>query len=144
MPGDRLRRCLAGRRSDEGSSTIEMVLAAPLLLFFALVLVGLGLIVQARGSLDGAARDAARAGALQRDYSTATSEAQRAAKADAAGVCVGGDVQVQPGGDWQAGGMFTVTVSCNVRGLASMGLSVTTHVSATSAAPLDTYRRTVR
>ncbi|MFJ5120934.1 TadE/TadG family type IV pilus assembly protein [Kitasatospora sp. NPDC088548] len=129
-------------RGDEGASTVELVLIAPILLFMSLLLVGFGLIVRAHGSLDGAARDAARAGALQRDYSSAVREAVRAARADATSVCVGGNVDVQPSGDWRAGGLFTVTVSCDVRGLASMGLKVTTRVSSTSTSPLDTYRRT--
>ncbi|MFD9686795.1 TadE/TadG family type IV pilus assembly protein [Kitasatospora sp. NPDC059088] len=142
MPADLLRRLLARARSDEGASTVDMVLAAPLLLLFGLLVVGLGLIVQSRSSLDGAARDAARAGALQRDYNSAVSQATQAAKADAAGVCEGGAVRVDPSGDWRPGGLFTVTVSCEVPGLRALGLNMTTHVSATSTAPLDTYRRT--
>lgn len=132
----------ARRRGDEGASTVELVLVAPILLLLALILAGFGLMVQSRSALDGAARDAARAGSLQRDYNTAVNEATRAARASASGVCAGGAVLVSPGGDWRAGGMFTVTLSCEVRGLASLPISGNRRVTSTSTAPLDTYRRT--
>lgn len=142
MPADHTHHNPGG--SDGGFSTVELVIVAPVMMMFVLVLVGFGLVVQARGSLDGAARDGARVGSLQRDYSTAVSQAQRAVQTDAAGVCSGGNVQTQTGGDFESGGMFTVTVSCDVKSLAWLGLPFTTHVTATSAAPLDTYRRTAR
>ncbi|WP_052390976.1 TadE/TadG family type IV pilus assembly protein [Streptomyces sp. NRRL B-24484] len=144
MQADRthLRR-LAGRfRGDAGISTVELVIATPLMLLMVLLLVGFGLMVQSRSALDGAARDAARAGALQRDYGTATAEATRAARASAASVCSNGNVQVSPSGDWRAGGIFTVTVSCDVRGLAWLGINSNRRVTSTSTAPLDTFRRT--
>ncbi|GJF34975.1 membrane protein [Kitasatospora sp. NE20-6] len=143
MPDDSTRPRLAQRlRADDGISTVELVIATPLLLLMALLLVGFGLMVQSRSSLDGAARDAARTGALQRNYQTATAEAARAARASAAGVCANGDMQVNPSGDWRAGGMFTVTISCDVRGLAWLGINTNRRVTSTATAPLDTYRRT--
>jgi len=134
----------AARGPDAGISTVELVLIAPVLMMLILFLVAFGQITQARSSLDGTARDAARAGALQRDYNSAVSAAGSTAAKDAAGVCTGGDIQVTPGGDFQPGGMFTVTLTCQVKGLRMLGLGVSNQIRATSTAPLDTYRRVVR
>ncbi|MFF4343201.1 TadE/TadG family type IV pilus assembly protein [Kitasatospora sp. NPDC001540] len=120
---------------------MELVFIAPVLVLMALLLVGLGQIVEAKSSLDGAARDAARAGALQRDYGSAVAAATETATAGAARVCSGGQVRVETGGRWESGGVFTVTLSCTVHGLRMTGLPVTTPARSTSSAPLDVYRR---
>ncbi|MFJ1757648.1 TadE/TadG family type IV pilus assembly protein [Kitasatospora sp. NPDC088134] len=142
MAADTKGRLAERLRGDAGISTVELVIATPLMLLMVLLLVGFGLMVQGRSALDGAARDAARAGALQRDYGTAGSEATRAARASAQGVCANGNVQVSTGGDWRSGGMFTVTLRCEVRGLAWLGITSGREMTSTSTAPLDTYRRT--
>jgi len=138
------RRLAAAReRPDAGVSAVEMVILAPLMLMFVLLLVAFGLLVRAHSSLDGAARDAARAGSLQRNLGAATSAARDAAVADAANICAGGRVNVTTGGSFVSGGMFTVHVSCEVRALKWLGFkNLTTSVDATSAAPIDTFRRT--
>ncbi|MFE0457742.1 TadE/TadG family type IV pilus assembly protein [Kitasatospora sp. NPDC058965] len=136
MPADTVRR----RRPDAGFSAVEVVIAAPLLMLFILVLVGLGQISQAQSTLDGTARDAARAGALQRDWSSAVAAARDTANANIGGTCAGG-VTVTPSGNFVPGGMFTITLSCDVPGLRSLGIGWTRQVSGTSTAPLDTYRR---
>ncbi|MFB7674112.1 TadE/TadG family type IV pilus assembly protein [Kitasatospora purpeofusca] len=144
MPADdttRWRRAVGRMRGDDGLSTVELVIGLPFMVFLALLLTALVLMVQSRSALDGTARDAARAGALQRSYQSAVSEATRAARASAAQACANGAVSVSPSGDWRPGGMFTVTVSCNVRGLAWLGLNINSRVSSTSTAPLDTFRR---
>ncbi|WP_431679107.1 TadE/TadG family type IV pilus assembly protein [Kitasatospora sp. KL5] len=139
----RRRRAALRRHPDAGVSAVEMVFLAPLLMLFVLVLVAFGLLVRAKSSLDGAARDAARAGSLERTRPAAVRAAAAAAAADAASICSGGKVTVEDtGGPFVSGGMFTVRVSCEVHGLASLGLDVSTHVEATSTAPLDTFRRT--
>ena len=126
---------------DEGLSTIEVVVLAPVLMLFILVLVSFGLQVDARGAIDGAARDAARAGSLQRDETSAMSQAQAAAGADVGSTCSGPVSVRQLSAGFQAGGLFTVEVSCRVRGLAMLGLDVGTQMSGRSTAPLDPYRR---
>ena len=55
----------AGAR-DRGLSTIEVVILAPVMILFILVLVAFGQLVDGRGAIDGAARDAARAGWIPR------------------------------------------------------------------------------
>ncbi|MCC9309959.1 pilus assembly protein [Kitasatospora sp. RB6PN24] len=134
----------ARRRGDAGISSVELVIIAPVLMLLILFLIGFGQIVQARGGLDGAARDASRAGALQRDWGSAVRAAQQAADADAVGVCAGGHVNLDPSGNWEPGGMFKVTLTCNAKGLDMLGWRWSKSMTSTSTAPLDTYRRTVQ
>ncbi|BET48387.1 TadE/TadG family type IV pilus assembly protein [Streptomyces tendae] len=135
---DRLRRDGA----DRGLSTIEVVILAPVMILFILVLVAFGQLVDGRGALDGAARDAARAGSIQKDHGTAIAEAKKAAEANLADVCSGPVSVVQKSPGFEPDTLFTVEVSCEVRGLASIGLNIPTTLSATFSSPLDPYRRT--
>ncbi|MEU8732976.1 TadE/TadG family type IV pilus assembly protein [Streptomyces tendae] len=141
--------CLDGSRpraneggDDRGLSTIEVVILAPVMILFILVLVAFGQLVDGRGALDGAARDAARAGSIQKDHGTAIAEAKRAAEANLADVCSGPVSVVQKSAGFEPDTLFTVEVSCEVRGLASIGLNIPTTLSATFSSPLDPYRRT--
>ncbi|MBQ0915603.1 pilus assembly protein [Streptomyces sp. RM99] len=127
---------------DAGLSTIEVVILAPVMILFILVLVGFGQLVDGRGALDGAARDAARAGSIQKDHGTAIAEAKRAAEANLADVCSGPVSVVQKSAGFEPDTLFTVEVSCEVRGLAMIGLDIPTTLSATFSSPLDPYRRT--
>ncbi|MCZ9353410.1 pilus assembly protein [Streptomyces mutabilis] len=132
-----------GRTSDDaGLSTIEVVILAPVMILFILVLVAFGQLVDGRGALDGAARDAARAGSIQKDHGTAIAEAKRAAEANLADVCSGPVSVVQKSAGFEPDTLFTVEVSCEVRGLAMIGLDIPTTLSATFSSPLDPYRRT--
>ncbi|MFJ3235169.1 TadE/TadG family type IV pilus assembly protein [Streptomyces sp. NPDC086787] len=128
---------------DRGLSTVEVVILAPVLILFILVLVGFGQLVDGRGALDGAARDAARAGSIQKNSATAMSEARRAAEADLADVCSGpvSVVKKSAGFHPDVDPFFTVEVSCQVRGLASLGLDIPTRLSASFSSSLDPYRR---
>ncbi|MFC9848358.1 TadE/TadG family type IV pilus assembly protein [Streptomyces sp. NPDC060223] len=133
-------RCAAGR--DRGLSTIEVVILAPVMILFILVLVAFGQLVDGRGALDGAARDAARAGSIQKDHATAMAEAQKAAEADLADVCTGPVTVNQTSAGFEPDTIFTVEVSCEVRGLAMLGLDVPTTLTSTFSSPLDPFRRT--
>ncbi|MFG2845958.1 TadE/TadG family type IV pilus assembly protein [Kitasatospora sp. NPDC048296] len=144
MPADTEPRQRRARRGDAGISTVELVLIAPVLMLLVLLLVGLGQIVNARGSLEGTARDAARAGSLQRDYRSALAAATSTANQDAARVCAGGQVQVSASGNFEPGGMFTITLSCRAKGVAVSKLPVVGDIRATSTSPLDVYRRVVQ
>lgn len=136
-----LPKRVAGR--DDGLSTIEVVILAPVMLLFILVLVAFGLLVDGRGQVDGAARDAARAGSLQRDGVNAMRQARFAADADLKGTCSGAVNVTKVSAGFQPGGLFTVEVSCKVRGMAMLGLNVATKLTGRSTAPLDPFRRTV-
>lgn len=128
--------------ADRGLSTIEVVILAPVMILFILVLVAFGQLVDGRGALDGAARDAARAGSIQKDHGRAIAEAKKAAEANLADVCSGPVSVVQKSAGFEPDTLFTVEVSCEVRGLASIGLDIPTTLSATFSSPLDPYRRT--
>ncbi|WP_432081096.1 TadE/TadG family type IV pilus assembly protein [Streptomyces sp. WAC 04229] len=140
-----LSRITESRRrpgTDEGLSTIEVVILAPVMILFILVLVAFGQLVDGRGALDGAARDAARAGSIQKDHGTAIAEARKAAESNLTDVCSGPVSVVQKSAGFEPDTLFTVEVSCEVRGLDSIGLNVPTTLSATFSSPLDPYRRT--
>ncbi|MFJ9708605.1 TadE/TadG family type IV pilus assembly protein [Streptomyces sp. NPDC101234] len=126
---------------DRGLSTVEVVILAPVMILFILVLVAFGQLVNGRGAIDGAARDAARAGSIQKDHATAMSEAQKAADADLSDVCSGPVSVVQTSEGFAPDTIFTVEVSCEVRGLAMLGLDIPTTLSASFSSPLDPFRR---
>jgi Flp pilus assembly protein TadG len=140
----RLRRH-GDRDRESGMSTVEVVLLAPLVLTFVLVLVVFGELVNTRGTVQGAARDAARMGSLQRDDAAANSSAYNAAVADLGGTCNAGPANVAqvdpntkgPSAEFVAGELYTVKVTCTVNWF---GVS-RTFVSY-STAPLDVFRRT--
>ncbi|WP_030867408.1 TadE family protein [Streptomyces violaceoruber] len=135
-------RPLRNEGDDRGLSTIEVVILAPVMILFILVLVAFGQLVDGRGALEGAARDAARAGSIQKDHGTAMAEAKKAAEANLADVCSGPVSVVQKSAGFEPDTLFTVEVSCEVRGLDSIGLNIPTTLSATFSSPLDPYRRT--
>ncbi|MEW2300607.1 TadE/TadG family type IV pilus assembly protein [Streptomyces sp. NPDC006655] len=126
---------------DRGLSTVEVVILAPVMILFILVLVAFGQLVDGRGAIDGAARDAARAGSIQKDHATAMSEAQKAADADLSDVCSGPVSVVQTSAGFAPDSIFTVEVSCQVRGLAMLGLDIPTTLTARFSSPLDPFRR---
>lgn len=126
---------------DAGLSTIEVVILAPVMILFILVLVAFGQLVHGRSSLDSGARDAARAGSLQRDLGSAMAEAREAAAADLDGICTGPVHVTSSGGAFEPGGMFSVEVSCQVRGLATIGLTSSTELTARASSPIDPFRR---
>ncbi|MET9912744.1 TadE/TadG family type IV pilus assembly protein [Streptomyces sp. NPDC006476] len=130
------------RGDDRGLSTIEVVILAPVMILFILVLVAFGQLVDGRGALDGAARDAARAGSIQKDHGTAMAEARKAAEADLSDVCSGPVSVVQTSQGFEPDTIFTVEVSCQVRGLAMLGLDVPTTLTSSFSSPLDPFRRT--
>ncbi|WP_172385766.1 TadE/TadG family type IV pilus assembly protein [Streptomyces sp. MNP-20] len=154
-PGRRLRRRPPGtqgpagqagppaahRSGDGGLSTVEVVILAPVMILFILVLVAFGQLVDGRGAVDGAARDAARAGSIQKDLGTAMTEARRAAAANLEDVCSGPVNVVRKSAGFRPDSLFTVEVSCRVRGLGMLGLDVPTTLKSTFSSPLDPLRR---
>ncbi|MFE9249966.1 TadE/TadG family type IV pilus assembly protein [Streptomyces sp. NPDC007088] len=129
----------AGR--DRGLSTVEVVILAPVMILFVLVLVAFGQLVDGRGAVDGAARDAARSGSLQWEEGTAMSEARRAAEADLTDVCSGPVEISKTSAGFENADLFSVEVSCQVRGLAILGLDIPTTLTGHSTSPLDPYKR---
>jgi hypothetical protein len=127
-----------------GSAAVELVLVAPLLVALLLFVAGLGRIASARGQVDGAARDAARAASLERAPAAARSAAQEAARAALAGrdiTCARMAVTVGTTA-FRPGGQVSTRVSCTV-GLADLGLTgFPGHRTLTGAAiaPLEAWR----
>ncbi|MFD4985899.1 TadE/TadG family type IV pilus assembly protein [Streptomyces sp. NPDC058374] len=138
----RVRLARSGPAADAGISTIEVVILAPVMILFILVLVAFGQLVDGRGALDGAARDAARAGSIQKDHGTALAEARRAAEANLTDVCTGPVSVRQTSAGFEPDTLFTVEVSCQIRGLAMIGVNVPTTLTASFSSPLDPFRRT--
>jgi hypothetical protein len=132
---------------DRGVSAVEVVIFTPLLVGFMLFVVALGSIVDVRGEVYGAARDAAREATRQRDAGTAMQRAQEAAEADLGNRCNATadrrPVVRHAGGVFEAGGVITIEVSCTIdlSGLSWVGLGTTKTVTGSSTAPIDTRRR---
>jgi len=134
---------------EAGISILEVVLLAPLVIAFLLVLVCFGLLVDARGTVQGAARDAARMGSLQRDDGDADNAATQAANNDLGNTCTKKTVtQVDPVSKQEYHGfgadqLYTIQVTCTVAlgGLDWFGWGDQT-ITSYSTAPLDTFRRT--
>ena len=149
MSAFRLRRGGGtGRRGggDRGLSSVEVVLFTPLLIGFMLFVVALGSLVEARGQVYGAARDAAREATQQRSTGAAQERAREVAEADLGERCSGGRNRlpvVRTGGDFEPGGIITVQVRCTIdlSGLSWVGLGTSKTVVGTSSAPLDERRR---
>ena len=132
-------------RLDAGTATIEMVLLAPIVIAFVLLVVVLGRIAETGAEVTGAARDAARAASLARTPGSAASAAQAAAASALAGESVdcstGVSVTVSTT-RWFPGGSVRVTVACTVR-LSDVGFSMlpgSKRMTASATAPLERFR----
>ena len=139
LPGGRV----AGER---GSSSVELVLLAPVFLVILCLVVGLGRVEEARGRVEGAARDAARAASLARTPAAATAAAEAAAEGnlhDAGLACTAVAVTTDTAA-FTPGGTVTATVSCtaDLADLALSGLPGATTLSAAAAAPVEAFRGT--
>ena len=127
---------------DRGTMAIEMVILAPILLMFVLLVVAFGRYVAVRGDVEAASRDAVRAATMERDSGLAATVATQTANAALGGrwTCTA----AERSGAFTSGGTITITLTCQVpwSGLGLIGLSGSKTVEATSSAPLDLYRRT--
>jgi len=129
---------------DDGSTTVELVVLAPVVLALLLFTVGLGRIEDAQGKVDGAARDAARAASMASDATAAATTARQAAAADLTGAdldCRDLTVEVDTTG-FTAGGDVAVHVGCtaDLADVALSGLPGSKTLTARSVAPIETYR----
>ena len=132
----------ADRRGDRGSMSVELVILAPVMMAFIVLVVACGRYVSVSGDIEAASRDAARAASLERtqDAAEAAADGVAAAALEHPERCR----PVQLTGDFVAGGTITATVSCDVSyaDLGLIGLPGSKQLTASSSAPLDTYRRT--
>jgi Flp pilus assembly protein TadG len=121
---------------------VEMVLLAPVMVAFLLLVIAFGRYVAVRGEVEAASRDAVRAASLERTSGAAAGAARQTAAASLAGrwQCT----QVQVTGPFTAGETISVHLECDVplSGLGLLGLPGSVSVDGDSSAPLDLYRRT--
>lgn len=131
-----------GHNRDRGSMSVELVILFPVMVAFTLLVVACGRYVAVRGDIEAASRDAARAASLERTQDAA----ERAADEVAAAALEHPELcqRVELSGAFSAGGTITATVTCDVSydGLGLIGIPGSKRLSASSSAPLDTYRRT--
>lgn len=134
----RPRRRIADER---GSMAVELVLLAPVLVGFLLLVVAFGRYVAVQGDMEAAARDAAREASLQFSSTAATSAAQNVVEQslDDDTDCT----RIIVDGAWEPGGEVVVRMHCRVSlsGLGLIGLPGSVAVDTESAVPLDPYRR---
>lgn len=138
--------CRRRGSTEDGSVATELVLVTPLLVILLLFVALGGRLVVARGDVDAAARDAARASSLARSAAAASNAAHTAA-----GAALGGDrgpcrdlsVTVDTSG-YAAGGTVSVTVSCPVplADLAILGIPGRQTLTGHATAVVDRYRGT--
>ncbi|MEO3810765.1 TadE family protein [Sphaerisporangium sp. B11E5] len=132
------------RATERGTTAVELILLAPLLIVLALLMVALGRLVTARLDVNNAAHQAARAASLARTPVAAASAARSAAGAALASrrvTCARRTVDVTLG-SFQPGGKVTVSVTCRVRlaDIAMVHIPGGTALSARSVAPIDYWR----
>ncbi|MGF1645856.1 MAG: TadE/TadG family type IV pilus assembly protein [Kineosporiaceae bacterium] len=120
---------------------VELVLLAPLLVAFLMLVAAFARYVAVEGEVEAAAREAARAASLERSAPAAAGSAERTA---AAALPPGARCTAPAlGGSFTEGGVVTVELSCRVdlSDLGLLGLPGSITLTGTSAAPLETYRR---
>jgi Flp pilus assembly protein TadG len=133
-------------RPDQGTTSVELVLVAPVFLTGLLLVVGLGRIVEAEGRVQGAARDAARAASVARNVVSAAEAARGAAAVnlEERGVsCTAFEVLVDTT-NFRPGGQVRVSVACtaDLSGLGLSGLPGSKTLRSEATAPLEQYRGT--
>ncbi|WP_331717319.1 TadE/TadG family type IV pilus assembly protein [Yinghuangia sp. ASG 101] len=141
------RARLAGAVRDErGSATVELVLLVPLLVLILLFVVAVGRFASARGLVDDAAHQAARAASLTRNATAAEQAAYDAAHAALAGAgvtCTSLAVTVDTKA-FTPGGRVRVAVSCTVSlaEMSALGLPGHRTLHGEASSILDEHRGT--
>lgn len=143
MTGQVRGRASRAGRDEAGISSVEVVLFTPLLVGFMLFVVALGSLVEARGQVYGAARNAAREATQQRSTGAAVDRARIVAEADLRNRCSGSANRLPAVDTSLDGDIIRVDVSCTIdlSGLSWVGLGTSKTVTGTSTAPLDERRR---
>jgi len=131
-------------RGDDGSVTAELVIITPVAIALLCLVALVGRTTAARGQVDGAARDAARAASLARDPGSAELAAQQSADdtLPTSGVRCARTAVIADVGSFGPGGQVTVNVTCDIElsDLGLIGVSGTRTISATAVEPIDLYR----
>ena len=130
---------------ERGSVSVELVLVTPVVVGLMLFVVGLGRLAGAKGEVDAAARDAARAAANERSAPAARQAGIDAASAtlrDRGVECRNLTIVVNDA-QFRADGFVTATVTCGVdlHDLTAIGFPGSKSLSSEFTAPVDRYRR---
>jgi len=129
----------AGRRDERGSMAVEVVILAPVLVAFVMLVVAGGRYVAVQGDMQAAARDAARAAAFE----DTRGQAEQAARSTVAASLDGSDCSVGFTADWRPDGSVSVELRCRVPydDLGLIGLPGSVTIDTESHVRLDPYRR---
>ena len=138
-----MSRALRSLRPDDGSSIVEMVLIAPLLLLVLLFVVLVGRLAMAGIDVNTAAHAASRAASIATNPGQAQAAGQRTAATIPAGAaCKRRDVKVDTAA-FKPGGIVRVTLSCHISLEDITGLLPGTQtLTASSVSPVDPFRST--
>ena len=129
------------RRGEDGFSSVEVVIIAPVLVVVVLLMVAFGTAVSARSDLENAANAAARAGSLQRSYPAAVAAAGQVLEQDLGSACAGGAHPSWPApASFTPGGDFVIHIDCAVPMLGIPGLPPDVDLHAVGVSPIDPYR----
>ena len=144
------RRRGAGPDSQAGNAALELIILAPVIILLICMVIAAGRIAIAQGSVDAAARDAARQASVARTPASALAAAQASASADLAGdgldcqpsSIVPSNLDAAFGTQVGEPASVTFTVSCTVSlsDLILRGLPGSLALSSSFTSPLDPYR----
>jgi Flp pilus assembly protein TadG len=131
-------------KGERGSAAVELVLLTPALVVMLLFVVAVGRLAQAKGDVEAAARDAARAASIARGPDSARVDGEAAAQRrldEGSVTCRTLDVAV-PTDAFRPGGVVSANVTCvvDLGELTMLRIPGTRTVAATFAEPVDTYR----
>lgn len=131
-------------KRDSGSASLELALMTPALIVLLLFVTFAGRVTQARGQVEAAARDAARAASASSSATAAEADGEDAASRalSAGGVACR---ELETGVDttnFHAAGDVTATVTCTIdlSDLALLAVPATKTISANFRHPVDAYR----
>lgn len=132
------------RRDQSGAAALELVMMAPLLMTFIVVVIAAGRVVQSKGDVSDVAYAAARAASLASTPGEARSAAEVAADkaiADEDLACREVTIDLDMS-QLEAGGRAAVTASCDVDliDVAGFGVPSSRTFVSTAAVPIDQYR----
>lgn len=133
-----------GRRTEQGSMSVEMVVLTPVLVGCILTIAGGARFVEAADQVGSAASIAARAASLEATPETAAAAGRAAAERalqDRGRSCGDLDVEIDTSA-FRAGGAVRARVTCrtDLEDLAGFGLPGSKTFSASAVAPLEQHR----
>lgn len=129
---------------DQGGAPVELILVAPLLLAFLLLVTFVGRSFSAALAVDSLAHSAARAASLHQDLQHAHGAAEQAV-AESVGswgsACQDPRITLhRTGGETDPATQATVTCTSERDEFAALGLSPTRHITGTATSVMDTHR----